>query len=580
MRKQNPRRNAKDAEWQREYRKSQPERARANAKAYRQSHKKEIAAYQREYRARHRREIAEYQREYRRKHGAPTTKLARRIGKLLEDPEMYILQVLNIQLRPYQAEPLSRILESIEGHLGDSFVLIFPRQAGKDEFLIDLKLYLADLYSVLPVSMVEVNPTYQPQTAAAVQRFDQAAQANLLTRGQWRAAGGFTRQIGQLSVRFLSGDKQANVAGASASLLLVINEAQDIPPEVYARKFEPMAASTNATRIFAGTAWTSRTLLAQEKRAAIEAERVDGRRRLFTVDAEAVGACVPWYAAHVEAAIHKHGRQHPLIKTQYFNEEIDAQSGMFNARRRALMAGDAAPPGAGGPSVFCIDVAGQDEAAVGTQGAQDGLGNPGRDATTLSIISVDLSSLESLQAPTFRVVQRRQWVGTDHLTVFGQLKALAGTWQPLHIAVDATGVGEGLWAMLNKAFRTRVIPVKFSAQKKSEMGYRFISLIEAGRFKDCSFAAQSKGKAWSAAAAMADEEYAACTMEILTGPQKTMRWGVPDGTRNASGELIHDDIVIADALITEVDALEWHAHSPTLVVRPRDPLEEMSRFRE
>ena len=58
-----------------------------------------------------------------------------------------------------------------------------------------------------------------------------------------------------------------------------------------------------------------------------------------------------------------------------------------------------------------------------------------------------------------------------------------------------------------------------------------------------------------------------------------MRWGVPEGTCDENGELIHDDIVLADALVTEVDALEWAIHSDTLIVRAVDPLEEMSRFR-
>ena len=55
------------------------------------------------------------------------------------------------------------------------------------------------------------------------------------------------------------------------------------------------------------------------------------------------------------------------------------------------------------------------------------------------------------QAPTYRVVQRMQWTGLNHLTVFGKLKALADQWRPQHIVIDATGVGEGLWAMLDKA---------------------------------------------------------------------------------------------------------------------------------
>ena len=74
-------------------------------------------------------------------------------------------------------------------------------------------------------------------------------------------------------------------------------------------------------------------------------------------------------------------------------------------------------------------------------------------------------------------------------------------------------------------------------------------------------------------------QYALCQSEILPGPAKTLRWGVPDGTRGPDGELVHDDHVVADSLVAKLDELEWHITSPTLIVQAKDPLEEMSRFR-
>jgi hypothetical protein len=59
-----------------------------------------------------------------------------------------------------------------------------------------------------------------------------------------------------------------------------------------------------------------------------------------------------------------------------------------------------------------------------------------------------------------------------------------------------------------------------------------------------------------------------------------MRWGVPEGTRDENGDLIHDDIVMADALLAEADLLEWHVPSRTLIIHPKDPLDEMSHFRD
>src|SRR4030065_193435 len=84
-----------------------------------------------------------------------------------------------------------------------------------------------------------------------------------------------------------------------------------------------------------------------------------------------------------------------------------------------------------------------------------------------------------------RRLRGRPSPGTPHLTFFCQIKALAETWRPQHIVVDATGVGEGLWALLDRAFPTRVIPVKFTQHSKSELGYGFLAIINSGRFRDC-----------------------------------------------------------------------------------------------
>jgi hypothetical protein len=119
---------------------------------------------------------------------------------------------------------------------------------------------------------VEVNPTYKPQTINAIQRLEDRLKSSPLSRGIWRKRSDFMRMVGKAKVTFLSGDAKANVVGAVASLLLIVNEAQDIEPSVYDRNFAPMAASTNATRLFMGTAWTSHTLLARELRAARQAD--------------------------------------------------------------------------------------------------------------------------------------------------------------------------------------------------------------------------------------------------------------------------------------------------------------------
>jgi len=480
-------------------------------------------------------------------------------------------------MRPYQLEPAEAIINSILKKQGLTFVLIISRQAGKDELLANLIAYLMNLFAHREVGIVVANPTYKPQTLNFIVRLENRLKANLLTKSFWKKRSDYMRMIGSAITSLLSGDKDANVVGATASLLLVINEAQDITPAKYDRDFAPMVASTNATRVIVGTQWTTNTLLAREQDAALELQKQDKIKRVFVYTANDVRKINKPYGQFVDNEIKKLGREHPLVKTQYFCERIDAQAGMFNARRLALMQGDQpeqtqpfprrtvdengqlSPRQAGHIYAFTIDVAGMDEAMLELEGMR----NPGRDKTTLSIVDIDLEGLEILQAPIYRVVFRLSWHGSNHVDVFGAVSSLIGNWQPQYIVIDATGVGEGLWSMFAKKYPTRTIPIKFTAQTKSEIGYGFIAAIESGRFRDCARTEEVR------------LQYANCQSEILIGPAKTMRWSVPDGTRDQGGQLIHDDFISADSMVAELDKLDWYVHSETQIIEQADVLQEM-----
>jgi hypothetical protein len=487
-----------------------------------------------------------------------------------------------VTLRPYQVEPIQAILKSIKEKAGRTFVIMISRQSGKDELLCHLKMYLLEMCQEKDREIVEFNPTYKPQTIRAILRLENRMQTNVLTRNRWKKRSDFMRTFGQAKATFFSGDGQANVVGATANLLLIINEAQHISTNKYDRDAAPMAASTNATRVIVGTAWTANTLLARELRAARGAQEADGIRRVFIYTAEDVRKFNPSYGKFVDGEIERLGRNHPLVRTQYFCEEIDAQVGMFTAARRALMQADQQPHADPVPaSVYCflLDVAGQDEARM-TLDEEAPLQNPGRDSVSLTIATIDGSSLPTLQQPTYRFVNRVQWTGLNHITIFGKLKNLVETWRPQYIVVDATGVGEGLWAMLDKAFPTRVIPVKFTSTVKSEMGWKYISIIETGRLHDCTRTATSgssvlrlphEGQTPAYDKVLA--QYEACQAEIMPGPGKLLRWGVPEGQRGPSGDLIHDDYLLADALISQIDMLEWSASTDLFAAEGYDPLD-------
>jgi hypothetical protein len=510
-----------------------------------------------------------------------------------------------ITLRPYQVEIALAVKDSILHHRGLTFVVVLPRQSGKNELQAHLFAWLLFRYSRLGCQIVSVSPTFKPQTTTAMLRVSRSLDTCLGTRGRWQSSKGYIYRFNKSSLQFFSGESRAKVVGATADLLLSVDEAQDVPVLKFDKDFDPMTASTNATRIFWGTAWTSNTLLERERRLALQAQQQDGIRRLFHYTADDVVRLVPPYAEHLKRMIALHGRDHPGVRSQYFGETIDVQSGMFTPARLSLIisplpksAGFGEGSGVGlGPGVepalngaglssvgavegpssvlgppsssaFLLDVAGMDESRLDPLHASGlSLGNPGRDSTALSIVSIDLSTLKDLGHPTYHVLARHSWVGENHLAVFGKLKSLAGTWNPQHIVIDATGVGEGLWSLLDHAFPSRVIPVKFTQQEKSEIGWRFLSIIETGRFRDHVHTDPVR------------LQYAHCTCEVLPGPQNTLRWGVPDGTRGPDGQLIHDDFILADSLVSRLDQLEWRISTPPMWTPGPDPFEGLT-FRD
>ena len=52
---------------------------------------------------------------------------------LLEDPLRFAAAASRVELRAYQAEAALAILDSVRSRRGLSFVVLFPRQSGKNE---------------------------------------------------------------------------------------------------------------------------------------------------------------------------------------------------------------------------------------------------------------------------------------------------------------------------------------------------------------------------------------------------------------------------------------------------------------
>jgi hypothetical protein len=530
---------------------------------------------------------------------------------LLGDVLLFSQYLSGIRLRSYQQNVARAIVDSVVHARGLNFVVMFPRQSGKNELQAQIEAYLLTLYSQTPgpaampaaisgqapAEMVKVSPTWKPQSLNAMRRLERTLRRNLLTRDIWQKESGYIYAVGQARITFLSGAPTANIVGATASLLLECDEAQDVQIAKWDKDIAPMAASTNATRVFWGTAWTTTTLLARELRNAERAQERDGVQRVFRIRAQDLAAEVPAYQAFVQEQVARLGATNPLVLSQYFSTEIHPEGGLFPLARRLLMQGEHPPQPAPLPEhtyVFTIDVAGEDEAADLTGAVLTPLSNPaalpadtdhpagadrpGRDATALTIFDLDLSTIQDalIRRPTYRVAQRLQWVGVRHATLYAQIAALAETWQPRWVVIDATGVGTGLASFLGGPLGRRLLPFTFTQASKSRLGWDFLAIVEAGRYRE-----HRGGKDdWQAEFWRQVE---CCTFTILDGPQKIMRWEVPAGTRHPlDGKLVHDDLLVSAALIAalepQVEAQGGWGVGRSGVVGRRDLLETLEEF--
>src|SRR3989304_6366395 len=494
---------------------------------------------------------------------------------LLVDPVTFAELASGITLRSYQKQVAMAVFDSIVEKRGATFVVIFPRQSGKNEYQAQIEAYLLTLLSPLDAEMVKVPPPWKPQSLNAMRRLERVLSRNLLARSLWKKESGYIYKVRNARIAFLSGSQTANVVGATASVLLECDEAQDVLQSKWDKEINPMAASTNATKIFWGTAWTSQTLLAREMRAAREAEKLDGLQRVFLIDADLVRQEVPAYGKFVDAEIAKLGRNHPFVKTQYFCQEIDAESGMFPEKRIALMQGD--HPMVNSPedirsirgenplTAALIDVGGEDRSTdeMNTGEKNRHLSHSDHDSTTLTIIQVDLSTLADplINAPRYLAVNRYTWTGAGQTTLYQRIMALLHHWQPRHTIIDATGIGAGLASFLDKSFPGSVIPFTFSQKSKSDLAWSFISVIETGRYKE-----------YKPIDITLLQQLTHCQLEVLPGPGRMARWGVPNGTRDpASGELVHDDYILSAALCSLLDEQQW-GQAESAVIQPIDVL--------
>jgi len=502
----------------------------------------------------------------------------------LRQVERFVAVLGGAQLRAYQQQVAKAVVDSVLAQRGLSLVVMFPRQSGKNFLQAQLEVYFLVRFARVGAEMIKFSPTFEPQSLNAMRRLEAALQANWLTRDTWKKSSGNHYRFGNAHLTFLSAAPGANVVGATASTLLELDEAQDIESDKYDKQIAPMAASTNATRVFWGTAWTEQTLLARELRLAEEAQTRDGIRRVFRLSADVIRQEVPAYGVFVDEQVARLGRTHPMVRSQYFSEEISTEGGLFPPARLGLMKGSHPAqelPEPGKLYALLVDLAGEDEAM--RQGTPTGLEqaealvNPGRDATAITVVEVDLhlQSDELVGKPIYKVMQRYLWTGEKHSTQYARLLALVERWQPQCIMVDASGVGAGVASFLADRFGERVIQLRFTQQVKSRLGWGFLAVIDTGRFQD--YLPDKEQSEAARLQALFQRQLAAVSYSVSSGPEHFIAWGVPEAARDPQGGgLLHDDLVLSAAMVAMLDEQPWSVRrSAPLVIAAPDPIKEM-----
>jgi hypothetical protein len=394
------------------------------------------------------------------------------------------------RLRPYQCLPGRAIVGSALNRRGLSFTVVMARQAGKNELSAHVELFLLAKNALRSLDGVKCAPTLDPQGRISLRRlWSRIAEAGLepLAAREY----GHSIRLGRARQLFLSAEAAANVVGHTASLLLEVDEAQDVDREKFDREFRPMAAPANATTVYYGTPWDDTTLLEQAVQSGRERERRDGVRRHFQYDWAAVAELNPDYGRYVEGERERLGENHPLFLTQYALKTVSGGR-LFRAGQRAQLQGtqprQSALMNRGESYVAGLDVGGQE---LGEPGASTTLrAGSGRarehDPTVLTVARVVAPASDAIvQEPRLEVVEHLAVAGEKHDELFVRLADVLGrVWRVRRVTVDATGLGETLARLLARTLGPSVVrPLRLSTESKSRLGYNLLAAVNGGRLK-------------------------------------------------------------------------------------------------
>ena len=387
------------------------------------------------------------------------------------------------ELRPYQLEIANAILRSAANQDGLTFSVMIARQGGKNETSAWVEAATLMYYARRGGNAIKAAPTFHPQALISIARLREALRRFHMP---YVFTHGHELSLGKARQLFLSAHPTSNVVGNTASLLLEVDESQDVSAEKYDREFRPMGAARNVTTVHYGTAWDEESLLEQVKQSNLELERRDRVRRHFEYDWNAVAEFNPDYLRYVEGERERLGSDHPLFQSQYCLVPVTGDGSFINGTRQALLRGNhdrLSIPGDKPIYLAGVDLSGEAEEA---NDARLRTLKPRQDSTVVTIGEMEKPGAgKGSKLPSVRIVEHYWWTGRPHTEVYSNLvQILKDLWRCRRVVVDATGVGAGVAAFLQRALGKSVVtPFLFTTQSKSKLGFDLLSAIGSGRLR-------------------------------------------------------------------------------------------------
>ena len=94
------------------------------------------------------------------------------IKTLLREPQAFARFASGIKLRHYQQGVMESVFYSVLNDRGFSFVVMFPRQSGKNELQAHLEVYLMTLLSQENTELIKGDTDQNPQAKTGMHRFE------------------------------------------------------------------------------------------------------------------------------------------------------------------------------------------------------------------------------------------------------------------------------------------------------------------------------------------------------------------------------------------------------------------------